>query len=91
MNIQLCDCERVLLEEIEHPEFTRDMVALTYAMAIQSEETVNWRKIHEAIIDRWSWSALDYIKRKAWNLVHEKMRATPGGGDCCSGHSSSSR
>jgi hypothetical protein len=30
-------------------------------------EKIDWKKVNEAIIDRWSISGLQYIKQKAWS------------------------
>lgn len=68
--IELLDPERVILDEIANRAMTRADVAQTYAMLIrQADETCDWRRINEAIIRRWSRSALEYIKRRAWKLV----------------------
>ena len=64
MGSELCCCTDVLLEEITRPENTRDDVAATYTLAIQSSEPTNWGKVNMAIIERWSLNALKYIKEK---------------------------
>lgn len=79
MNIQLVNCEKHILDEIEgdlKKICKRDDVAQTYAWCLVSDEEIDWRRINEAIIKRWSMSALTYIKTKAWKLVAE--RQTPG-------------
>jgi hypothetical protein len=67
--IELANCENVLLEEIGRSEFRRKDVAKTYALAIRSSENVrvDWKKVNEAIIARWSLSALEWIKERAWS------------------------
>ena len=72
MTIELVDCERVLLDYIADKEFDRKAVALTYRLAIMSSErpTINWEKVNKAIIERWSLSALKFIKNKAWKGVN---------------------
>jgi hypothetical protein len=69
--IELCDCENVLLREIATKGMYRKDIALTYAMALRSSEreAVDWRKVNEAIIERWSIAALRYIKDRAWGLA----------------------
>lgn len=49
---------------------TRDQVAAQYAcvMAGPFANDADWPRIDRAIKDRWSMSALVYIKRKAWKL-----------------------
>ena len=66
---QLMDCERVLLAEIADKRMKRNDVAMTYAMALGSDEEIDWAKVNRAIIDRWSTSALVYIKDRAWKLT----------------------
>lgn len=63
--IELADCTNVLLDEIAMQEAKRKDIALTYRLAMQSSEDVDWAKVNRAIIDRWSFSALKYIKEMA--------------------------
>lgn len=69
MIIELADCERTLLDEIACPEAKRLDIAKTYALALKSSECnrVDWAKVNAAIIQRWSKSALIWIKEKAWS------------------------
>ena len=69
MRIELCNCERVLLEEIADPRMKRRDVAQTYALAVRSTEVgkVKWEKVNQAIVERWSESALKWIKEQAWS------------------------
>jgi len=69
-------CEETILQEIADKHFTRDDVALTYAFCRDAKETqnVNFRTINEAIVKRWSLSALVYIKEKAGKLIDERYR-----------------
>lgn len=75
IRIELACCEQSLLAEINEKVFTRDDVALTYAMTLCSSErdSVDWGKVNKAIIDRWSFSALNYIKEKAWKMAEGKI------------------
>ena len=66
MRVELCDCQNVLLEEIADKHFTQKSVALTYAMAMESSERVDWYVVNQAIIKRWSESGLERVKRMAW-------------------------
>jgi hypothetical protein len=68
LHVELCDCENILLREIATPELKRPDIAQTYLMAMLSSESndINWRKVNEAIIARWSRSALEWIKKEAW-------------------------
>ena len=66
--IVLADPEGYLLEEIANPAMKRLDVARTYRLILASGDAprVNWRVVNTAIIDRWSVSALEWIKRFAW-------------------------
>jgi threonine synthase len=64
--IELADCENVLLREIADKRLKQADVALTFAMAMASSEEVNWPRVNEAIIERWSISGLRRVKEMAW-------------------------
>lgn len=67
VRIELADPEGQLLEEIADPSMKRRDVALTYGLAIRGgQERVDWRKVNEAIVGRWSLSGLQQIKDFAW-------------------------
>jgi hypothetical protein len=57
------------MREIAHPRATRDDVARAYALALLDMESVDWPEVNRAIIERWSPSALGYVKDRAWELV----------------------
>ena len=66
--IELANCENALLQEIGDKHFKRRDIAKTYWLAIRSSErdSINWAKVNQAIIARWSISALEWIKTQAW-------------------------
>ena len=64
--IELCDTTNTLLENIEDKRLKRNDIAWLYAMALNSTEDTDWKKVNYAIIDRWSMSGLKYIKELAW-------------------------
>jgi hypothetical protein len=66
--IVLADPEGHLLEEIANPAMKRLDVAKTYRLVLASgdQARVNWRTVNTAIVDRWSASALEWIKNWAW-------------------------
>jgi hypothetical protein len=66
--IVLADPEGYLLEEIADPAMRRIDIAKTYRLILASgeQDRVNWRTVNTAVIDRWSESALDWIKKFAW-------------------------
>ena len=58
-----------LLGEIADTRITQRSVALTYRLAMIAEqhgETVDWPKINRAIMNRWSRSGLERVKKMAW-------------------------
>lgn len=69
MRVDLVDPQRQLLAEIVDKRMTRDDVALTYAFAIRQQDEVDFPTVNRAIIERWSLSALKYIKTAAWRRV----------------------
>ena len=74
MKVELMFCEEIILQEIADKKFSRDNIAITYAFCRDAKKTqnVNFRTINEAIIKRWSLSALEYIKNEAAKLMDEK-------------------
>ena len=74
----LMNAEKVILEEIANPKMTRDSVALTYAFCLRraniGRKPVDFGNINRAIMTRWTPSALDYIKRRAWKLYEDWAR-----------------
>ncbi len=72
MRVELANPEQMILCEIADPEFTRDSVALTYAFCIRQRDQANIQIINRAIMERWSESALEYIKCKAWKRIEGK-------------------
>lgn len=66
---ELCDCENTLLREIRDKAFKQKSIAMTYALAMRSSEMkdglIDWAKVNQAIIGRWSNSGLERIKKMA--------------------------
>jgi hypothetical protein len=63
--IELTDCTNTLLAEIANPKMKRRDVAQTYYFALRSSHPTDWGKVNRAIIERWSMSALVWIKESA--------------------------
>lgn len=67
----LAACTQTLLDEIANPIFKRRDVAKTYALALRTHqaghEQVDWKRVNDAIIARWSVHALNWIKEQAWS------------------------
>lgn len=67
--IELAQCEKTILGEIADPRMKRRDVAKTYALTMRSSEcgAIDWGRVNQAIIDRWSPHALEFIKGLAWS------------------------
>ncbi len=79
--MELACCEMVLLNEISMPEITQKSLAMTYAMAIcssEAKELIDWKKVNEAIVARWSQSAVTRVKEMAWKLIERKRKEVGG-------------
>jgi hypothetical protein len=65
----LMDCTNQLLREISCKECKRFDIAVTYRLAMLTEqhggEKTDWTTVNKAIMERWSRSGLEWIKRKA--------------------------
>ncbi len=70
LQIELRNCQGVLLEEIANKQIKQKDIALTYAMSIVSSESVDFEVVNAAIIDRWSKSGLNRIKNMAWKIIN---------------------
>lgn len=69
MPFELTDTTNTLLREIADPAMRRADVAQTYALALRSSWATDWGKVNRAILVRWSRSALDWIKTRAWKIA----------------------
>ena len=76
MRFEMVNPQRQILWEIEDWKLTRDSVAITYAFCIRQRHEVDIRIINRAIINRWSMSALEYIKKRAWKMMFSAAQAT---------------
>lgn len=76
--INMVGCTDAILQEVGCKEASRKDVALSYAMAIKSQadgaDSPDWGKINRAILDRWSMSALEFIKKRAIDLLRGKVK-----------------
>ena len=63
MKMELACCTGTLLREIADKSLKRDIIAMTYALALRSSEETDWKQVNMAIIERWSMSGLHYIKK----------------------------
>ena len=67
MIIELSDPTGTMLQEIADTRCKRKTVAKTYALALRGSVEPDWGAVNRAIIERWSVSALEWIKTQAWS------------------------
>ncbi len=72
MRIEMVDVQGQLEREIADPQMKREDVALTYAFGLRQRDDVDWRKVNGLIIERWSLSALKWIKTYAWKRLEDR-------------------
>lgn len=63
--MEMTNREITILNEISHKECKRKDIALTYYFCMVPKEEIDYKKINKAIIERWSFSGLEYIKEEA--------------------------
>ena len=66
VSMNLMDGHLVIIQEIE-AGLPQKTIAKTYALALRSQEKTDWKAANEAIIERWSISGLERIKKMAWD------------------------
>ena len=64
--LNLCDAHTLIIQEIEGGATQKD-IAKTYALGLRSQEPTDWAAANKAIIERWSVSGLERIKKLAWS------------------------
>jgi hypothetical protein len=69
MSFELTDTTNTLLREIADPAMKRKDVAQTYGLALRSSWPTDWGQVNRAIMARWSRSALEWIKTRAWKFA----------------------
>jgi len=69
-----------ILPFVAKPSHRADVVPL-YARAILMQQfarppqaETNWRRVNEAIAERWSWAAVAWIKERAWKRAAQLAR-----------------
>lgn len=67
MGLELVCCTDVLIRDIRCKQLKQRNIAQTYALALRSSEEPDWLKVNLAIIERWSHSGLERIKKMAWS------------------------
>lgn len=74
LQVRLADPQAQLITEIADPATTIKSLTLTYAFALLDQDAVEWPVVNRAIIERWSASALDRVKKNAWRMVRDRQR-----------------
>ena len=74
--LELVNCEATLLREIEDRRMKRADIALTYRLVLMSSDgkSVDWKKVNAAIVARWTFAGLHWIKCQAWKKCESKMQ-----------------
>jgi len=63
----VCPLVSALMDAIDGTGATQRDAAKAYTMAMHHAPRVNWRAVNEAIVARWSMTALTRIKTAAWD------------------------
>ncbi len=71
MKIELATPQNIILNEIQKHKFTQKSVALTYAFCLRQANEVDFAIINKAIVERWSLSGLERVKKMAWKHLDE--------------------
>lgn len=74
VTVTLMDVEEVVLQEIADKRMNRNTVALTLAFGLRQNDDLDWKKINQAILKRWSKSGREYILKRAWGLVEGRIQ-----------------
>lgn len=63
-----CKTKTVVNDILSDKSLKRNDVAELYGMLLRTpDQGIDWAKINKAIMERWSFNALKYIKEKAWS------------------------
>lgn len=76
--INLIGCTDAIRQELTLPKVSRRGLAVTYAMAMKSEnqgaDKPDWKAINGAIIDKWGVKGLNTVKTRAWRILEGRER-----------------
>jgi len=61
-----------VLQEVDDKRNTQKDVAKVYAEFVLYGRLEDFRRVNDAVIERWSLSGLDRIKRMAWDMAAEQ-------------------
>ena len=60
--------EQIIYMELANKDITQSNIAITYSYLLTSGCS-DWLKLNTAIIDKWSLSGLQKIKKMAWKIA----------------------
>lgn len=66
VTMEIMDVEGVIRREIA-AKMTQRQIAQTYRLALQSSYPTDWAEVNRMIIERWSLSGLERVKKMAWS------------------------
>lgn len=71
MKVEIVNPTEQLLSEIANPKLRRKDVAQTFALVLKygQRDQVDWPKVCQAAVERWSMSGWTWIKSKAWKAI----------------------
>jgi hypothetical protein len=81
IDFELENITKTIIVEITIPELKQSDIAKTYALAIKSDEKIDWSAINQAIVARWSRGGLNRVKQMAWRIVGQRAWNTRAGVD----------
>ena len=77
MQVYMVNCTDTICAEVAVKEIKQKEVALSYACALRTWaakiEEPDWQRINRAILDRWSMSGLERIKKRAMDICAGKV------------------
>jgi hypothetical protein len=65
-SVEIACVEQVIENEIQQG-LTQKQIAQTYELGLRSSWPTDWAKVNRMIIERWSRSGLERIKKMAWS------------------------
>ena len=66
MKMEMANVEGVIRSEIE-AGLTRKQIAQSYRLGLMSSFKTDWAAVNKLILQRWSPSGLEWIKKQAWS------------------------
>ena len=64
--VEIMDVEALIEREIA-AKMTQKQIAQTYALALRSSYPTDWLRVNRMIVERWSLSGLERVKKMVWS------------------------